>query len=104
MHFDFGFNQGFVEEIYAQYLENPAAVDINWRKFFESQNGGAPDALGAKGSAPAEKAPEIKGETLVPAVPIPVDASFLDAVYAGPLPEGEHSREILEQASPASFI
>ncbi len=99
MHFDFGFNQGFVEEIYAQYLENPAAVDINWRMFFESQNGGAPSALGAKSSAPAEKAPEIKGETLVPAVPIPVDASFLDAVYAGPLPDGEHSREILEQAS-----
>lgn len=37
--FDFGFNAGFVEELYAQYQENPEKVDASWRAFFESQPG-----------------------------------------------------------------
>ena len=29
-----GPNAPFIEELYAKYLENPAAVDPSWRKFF----------------------------------------------------------------------
>lgn len=37
--FDFGVNAGFVEELYAQYQENPEKVDASWRSFFEAQRG-----------------------------------------------------------------
>ncbi|MBK9266630.1 MAG: 2-oxoglutarate dehydrogenase E1 component [Polyangiaceae bacterium] len=36
---DFGVNAGFVEELYAQYQENPEKVDASWRSFFEAQRG-----------------------------------------------------------------
>ncbi|TKC97939.1 2-oxoglutarate dehydrogenase E1 component [Polyangium fumosum] len=39
MQLDFGINAGFVEELYAQYLENPEKVDPNWRTFFEGRRG-----------------------------------------------------------------
>ncbi len=43
MPFDFGVNAGFVEELYAQYQENPEKVDPSWRSFFDAQRGaGAP--------------------------------------------------------------
>jgi len=41
MQLDFGVNAGFVEELYAQYVENPASVDPGWRAFFETQGNGA---------------------------------------------------------------
>src|SRR5687767_4069456 len=45
MALDFGINTGFVEELYAQYLENPESVDPSWRSFFDgrlgSTNGGS---------------------------------------------------------------
>jgi 2-oxoglutarate dehydrogenase E1 component len=41
MQLDFGINTGFVEELYAQYLENPESVDPSWRAFFASRNGAA---------------------------------------------------------------
>ncbi len=34
--FLFGGNAGFIEGLYAQYLENPASVDGTWRAFFEA--------------------------------------------------------------------
>ncbi|MBK8253761.1 MAG: 2-oxoglutarate dehydrogenase E1 component [Polyangiaceae bacterium] len=34
---DFGVNAGFVEELFAQYLENPEAVDPAWRDFFDER-------------------------------------------------------------------
>ena len=37
MTLDFGINTGFVEELYAQYLENPAAVEPGWRTYFEER-------------------------------------------------------------------
>src|SRR5262249_55223969 len=37
MTLDFGINTGFVEELYAQYLENPAAVDPSWRSHFDER-------------------------------------------------------------------
>ncbi len=36
MELDFGVNQGFVEEQYLRYRENPGAVDPSWRRFFEA--------------------------------------------------------------------
>jgi 2-oxoglutarate dehydrogenase E1 component len=41
MDSQFGINQGLVEELYAQYLENPRAVDESWRDFFASNGQGA---------------------------------------------------------------
>jgi 2-oxoglutarate dehydrogenase E1 component len=35
MELDFGVNQGFVEEQYLRYRENPGSVDPSWRRFFE---------------------------------------------------------------------
>jgi 2-oxoglutarate dehydrogenase E1 component len=35
MEFDFGINQGFVEEQYLRYQGNPGSVDPSWRRFFE---------------------------------------------------------------------
>ncbi|MEO7331009.1 MAG: 2-oxoglutarate dehydrogenase E1 component, partial [Minicystis sp.] len=37
MTLDFGINTGFVEELYAQYLENPASVDQSWRTYFDDR-------------------------------------------------------------------
>jgi 2-oxoglutarate dehydrogenase E1 component len=36
MEFDFGVNQGFVEEQYLRYQGNPGSVDPSWRRFFEA--------------------------------------------------------------------
>ena len=32
--FLYGGNAQYIEQIYAKYLENPAAVDPHWRQFF----------------------------------------------------------------------
>jgi 2-oxoglutarate dehydrogenase E1 component len=37
MQLDFGINVGFVEELYAQYLENPESVDASWRAYFDER-------------------------------------------------------------------
>ena len=44
-----GYSQGLVEELYAQYLENPKNVAPSWRTFFEqkSDNIVDGDAFGA---------------------------------------------------------
>ncbi|UQA63434.1 2-oxoglutarate dehydrogenase E1 component [Polyangium aurulentum] len=57
MQLDFGINAGLVEELYAQYLENPESVDPSWRSFFATRNGHAetrPAAYprGANGDGP----------------------------------------------------
>lgn len=36
----FGFNTGYVEDLYAQYLENPESVSVRWREFFADYNPG----------------------------------------------------------------
>jgi 2-oxoglutarate dehydrogenase E1 component len=40
MEFDFGINQGFVEEQYLLYQGNPGSVDPSWRRFFEAFEAG----------------------------------------------------------------
>jgi 2-oxoglutarate dehydrogenase E1 component len=42
MTLDFGINAGFVEELYAQYLENPESVDASWRSYFDARLAAAP--------------------------------------------------------------
>ena len=32
--FLYGGNAQYIEQIYAKYIENPAAVDIHWQQFF----------------------------------------------------------------------
>jgi 2-oxoglutarate dehydrogenase E1 component len=44
MQLDFGINTGLVEELFAQYLENPDAVDPVWRQFFDDRLGRPPRA------------------------------------------------------------
>ena len=45
---NFGLNAGLVEELYAQYLENPSSVDGSWRTYFDKLVGNvpAPSAFG----------------------------------------------------------
>jgi 2-oxoglutarate dehydrogenase E1 component len=50
--FLYGGNAQFIEQLYARYLENPAAVDAHWRQFFASLGDNPQDALKqAKGPA-----------------------------------------------------
>ncbi len=39
MQLDFGVNTGFVEELYALYLENRDAVEPSWRSYFDERTG-----------------------------------------------------------------
>lgn len=37
----FGNNADFIEELYDQYLANPATIDVKWKKYFDSLQDGA---------------------------------------------------------------
>ena len=43
--FLYGGNAQFIEQLYAKYLENPAAVDAHWRQFFASLEDNKDEAL-----------------------------------------------------------
>ena len=43
--FLYGGNAQFIEQLYAKYLENPAAVDDHWRQFFSSLGDDRSEAL-----------------------------------------------------------
>src|SRR4029450_1172185 len=43
----FGGNVPFIEEQYEHYLANPASVPADWRSYFDSLRGGAPDVAHA---------------------------------------------------------
>ena len=49
----FGFNSGYVEDLYAQYQQNPDSVSQNWRDFFADFDPG-PTYAAQIGAAPAE--------------------------------------------------
>ena len=51
----FGFNSGYVEDVYAQYLQDPASVSESWREFFADFDPG-PAASGTIGAAPSTSA------------------------------------------------
>ena len=40
--FLFGSNSVFIEELYQQYLKDPASVDPSWIEFFQDQNNFVP--------------------------------------------------------------
>jgi 2-oxoglutarate dehydrogenase E1 component len=74
MELDFGVNQGFVEEQYLRYRDNPAAVDPSWRRLFEAMeregrieeiNGGAVAEVVA--AAPAAAVPATATPAAAPA-------------------------------------
>src|SRR4051812_27000503 len=46
-------NLPFVEDLYFQYLEDPATVDPTWRRTFQGLNGSAGDANGNGAGASA---------------------------------------------------
>jgi multifunctional 2-oxoglutarate metabolism enzyme len=46
----FGFNTGYVEDLYAQYLENPESVSPRWREFFADYSPGPAFAAPAASS------------------------------------------------------
>jgi len=49
----FGFNSGYVEDLYAQYLQNPESVSESWREFFAGFDPG-PSFAASLGAAPSE--------------------------------------------------
>ena len=90
MTLDFGINTGFVEELYAQYLENPESVDTSWRAHFDARlvNGSADGParrLLARGSGGA--LPLTNGDL----------ARSLNLAFA-PSPEA-HERDVLAEAA-----
>jgi 2-oxoglutarate dehydrogenase E1 component len=100
MIMDFGINSGFVEELYAQYLENPESVDASWRAHFDARLG---QASGAPGRTPivarAPGLPLTNGElarslnvafTPAPAEPAPRPAPFESV---------RHDRDVLVEAA-----
>ncbi len=58
MQLDFGINTGLVEELFAQYLDNPDAVEPVWRDFFDGQVGrAAPGALSSRAASGSPPTP-----------------------------------------------
>ena len=60
-----GYSQGLVEELYAQYLENPKNVAPSWRAFFE-QSSDVGSGNGAHGVSPVST----RGQSIPPVTPI----------------------------------
>ncbi|MEO0742650.1 MAG: multifunctional oxoglutarate decarboxylase/oxoglutarate dehydrogenase thiamine pyrophosphate-binding subunit/dihydrolipoyllysine-residue succinyltransferase subunit [Bacteroidota bacterium] len=60
---NFGFNSGYVDDIYAQYLEDPNSVSESWREFFADYDpsptfiGANPDRIAATTAPPATTPP-----------------------------------------------
>ncbi|HYE97172.1 MAG TPA: hypothetical protein VD962_13295, partial [Rubricoccaceae bacterium] len=74
----FGFNSGYVEDLYAQYLEDPNSVSESWREFFaDFQPGPSFHPPAGSDGAPAESAsaepPEV-APAPTPATPAPKPA------------------------------
>ena len=50
--FLYGGNAGYIEELYAQYRENPGSLSADWQKFFEGLGDDAGDVVkNAKGAS-----------------------------------------------------
>ena len=61
----FGFNSGYVEDLYAQYLQNPESVSESWREFFADFDPG-PTYTASIGAGPAESAAKSTNVTASP--------------------------------------
>jgi 2-oxoglutarate dehydrogenase E1 component len=95
MTMDFGINTGLVEELYAQYLENPASVDASWRSYFDARLAATPGRTTLVTRAPG--LPLTNGEL----------ARTLNQAFAPTAPEPEarfapvpsHERDVLAEAA-----
>ncbi|HZF51072.1 MAG TPA: 2-oxoglutarate dehydrogenase E1 component [Polyangiaceae bacterium] len=128
MQLDFGINQGFVEELYAQYLENPESVDPAWRSFFDGQNGGLQKPAPRQSAGQAKRATSIADAPAANGTQAPLVAEprepvirvldpgpgpgprangdggtapkqFRGASFAEPVPATAHGRQVLEEAA-----
>ena len=88
-------NTGFVEELYAQYLENPESVDASWRSHFDARLSNVPTshhpARPLLGRAPGTAVPLTNGEL---ARSLALDAAFAPAPAPAP-----HERDVLAEAA-----
>ena len=57
-----GFNTGYVEELYRQYLENPESVSESWREFFADYKPGESFVTAAEARPSAESKRLVSGE------------------------------------------
>jgi 2-oxoglutarate dehydrogenase E1 component len=111
MQLDFGINAGLVEELYAQYLENPESVDPSWRSFFAKRNGHAetrPAAYprGANGDGPrvaalayAPTSPFVAPAPSPSAQQQPTEPPRPRATEAPPPPSVDREHEMLAMAA-----
>jgi len=95
MTLDFGINTGFVEELYAQYLENPESVDPSWRAIFDARLAaatGRQDLVHRYHGFPLTNGELARGLT-GPALPAPAIAPALAPTLDA------HEREVLAEAA-----
>jgi 2-oxoglutarate dehydrogenase E1 component len=115
MAYEFGVNQGFVEELYLKYRENPASVPDAWRTFFDaleedllpprrSSAGGitAPGSLASPGSLPhpaSRTAPADVGSGHEQGKPTTERRSGVDRRVFAPGPETRVATELQSRVS-----
>ena len=63
-----GSNVGYVDELYARYLADPASVGEAWREFFADYRPGA-TAMVPSATGPAAPAPGRPADSVPPAAP-----------------------------------
>ena len=95
MALDFGINTGFVEELYAQYLENPESVDPGWRSYFDGRLGSTNGGNELLRRAPG--LPLTNGH-LAPSLDLAFNAHAAASPLPAPSPQ-DHERELLAQAA-----
>ncbi|MGA7306356.1 MAG: multifunctional oxoglutarate decarboxylase/oxoglutarate dehydrogenase thiamine pyrophosphate-binding subunit/dihydrolipoyllysine-residue succinyltransferase subunit, partial [Rhodothermales bacterium] len=90
----FGFNTGYIEELYAQYLSNPESVSESWREFFADYRPqgifapvSAPAAI-EESSAPAQVAPPVVAPPTGDGAPVEAPKT----PQAPPVEEGAESK------------
>ncbi|NUP09335.1 MAG: 2-oxoglutarate dehydrogenase E1 component [Polyangiaceae bacterium] len=89
---NFGINAGLVEELYAQYLDNPESVDPSWRSFFDERMGTRrvlPSAwmYGPQaGKAAMQLTAETKAEVVPTTIPSSAGTNGVATTTNGPTP------------------
>ena len=101
MQLDFGVNAGFVEELYAQYVENPKSVDPSWRAFFEERGNGAGPAITPALARPARpKGDGSKGANGVHGeVASDLEVAFARTLSQHPTLGTHHDLQVLAEAA-----
>ncbi len=71
---DFGPNDGLVEDLYQQYLDNPTAVPAPWRTYFDGHRAEPANGTPATNATPATVAPPAETPPPVESAPAPAPA------------------------------